>query len=118
MESKNGSQNQENGSQSQAESIPAVEPPTDVHCPNCNAPGIRKGKVIACQICDASFRFTKEGPQVEELGPFDKLEQRVTDLEGGGITEPAKPQPVEPDEAQPAEPAKAQPVEPSEDDGI
>ena len=89
----------------------AIEPTADAHCPNCNAAGIRKGKTIICQNCDASFRFTKEGPQVEELGPFDKLESRVAALEGSGITEPPEPEPPEP------EPAKPQPAE-SEDDGI
>ncbi len=100
-----------------------IGPPTDAHCPNCNGPGIRKGKTIACQLCDASFRFTKEGPKVEELGPFDKLAARVTRLEDG---------PVEDTRAEIAAQADAlgmesltedeqvileQPVEP-EDDGI
>jgi len=83
----------------------------DAHCPCCNAVGIRKGKTIMCQFCNATFRYTKEGPQVEELGPFDKLESRVAALEGSGITEPPEPEPPEP------ESAKLQPAE-SEDDGI
>ncbi len=96
---------------------------SDAHCPNCNGPGIRKGKTILCQVCDASFRYTKEGPKVEELGPFDKLEDRVTKLEGGHVArrfpmgEPETAQPAEPETAQPAEPISAQPAEP-EDDGI
>ena len=61
-----------------------VEPPSDAHCPNCNGPGIRKGKTILCEICDCSFRYTKEGPKVEELGPFDELAARVAKLEGSG----------------------------------
>ncbi|KKM19446.1 hypothetical protein LCGC14_1655640, partial [marine sediment metagenome] len=32
-----------------------IEPPAGAHCPSCNGPGIRKGKTIACQVCDASF---------------------------------------------------------------
>lgn len=100
------------------EEAPPVDPPADAHCPNCNGPGIRKGKTIACQVCDASFRYTKEGPKVAELGPFDKLEARVTNLEGGGVAEPAEPQPAEPAEPQPAEPAEPQPAEPIDDDGI
>lgn len=104
-----------------AEPARAVEPHEwDAHCPNCNAPGIRKGKVIICQVCNASFRWTKEGPKVEELGPFDELAARVTALEGGKqpLPEPSGKQPAEPAEPQPAEPAKAQPAEPSDDDGI
>lgn len=62
-----------------------IDPPTDAHCPSCNGPGLRKGKTILCQICDCSFRYTKEGPKVEELGPFDKLAARVTKLEGGPV---------------------------------
>ncbi len=97
--------------------VAAAAEETLVHCPNCNGPGIRKGKTILCQTCDASFRFTKEGPRVEELGPFDKLEERVTKLEGGGVVEPETAQPAEPETAQPAEPISAQPAEP-EDNGI
>jgi len=102
------------------EQVPAepVEPPVDAHCPNCNGPAIRKGKVIICQVCDAAFRYTKEGPKVEELGPFDDHERRISMLEGSGILEVAEPQPPEPAEQQPAEPAQRQPVEPSDDDGI
>ncbi|KKN06579.1 hypothetical protein LCGC14_1075730 [marine sediment metagenome] len=99
----------ENGSQ--------AEPVGDLaHCPNCNGPGIRKGKTIACQTCDASYRYTKEGPKLVELGPFDELSDRVSKLEGGAA-EPHGPQPAEPVEPQPAEPVEPQPAEP-EDDGI
>ena len=52
------------------------------YCPNCSGPAIRKGKLITCQTCNASFRFTPEGPKVAELGPFDELQDRVTRLEG------------------------------------
>jgi len=101
----------ENGNQSQAEPVGDL-----AHCPNCNGPGIRKGKTIACQTCDASFRYTKEGPKLVELGPFDELAARVSKLEGG-TAEPETAQPAEPETAQPAEPETAQPAEP-EDDGI
>jgi len=57
-------------------------------CPNCNSPAIRKGKVIICQVCDASFRWTQEGPKLVELGPFDDHERRIKALEGG----PAEPE--------------------------
>lgn len=90
---------------------PPEPPPPDTHCPNCDSPGIRKGKLIICEVCDAAFRYTKEGPKVEELGPFDRLQNRVTALErkddDGGIV-PAEPIP--------AEPIPAEPIE--EDDGI
>ncbi len=90
-----------------------AEPVGDLaHCPNCNGAGIRKGKTIACQTCNASFRYSKEGPKLVELGPFDELTGRV-----GRIEEALGTQPAEPDKAQPAEPDKAQPAEP-EDDGI
>ena len=47
-------------------------------CPNCSKPAVRQGKVIVCEHCDASFRFTKEGPKLHEIGP---LESRVRRLE-------------------------------------
>ena len=47
-------------------------------CPNCSKPAIRQGKVILCEYCDMSFRFTAEGPKLHELGP---LESRVKTLE-------------------------------------
>jgi len=47
-------------------------------CPNCNYPAIRQGKVIVCEKCDASFRFTPEGPKLHEIGP---LEARLRNLE-------------------------------------
>ncbi len=47
-------------------------------CPNCNKPAVRQGKVIICEKCDASFRFTQEGPKLHEIGP---LESRVKALE-------------------------------------
>lgn len=105
------------------EQSPAEEAPPDAHCPNCNGPGIRKGKVILCQVCDAGFRYTKEGATVDELGPFDDHERRISVLEGSGVIEaqppePAEAQPPEPAEAQPAEPARAQPAETNDDDGI
>ena len=93
---------------------PPEPPPPEImrtHCPNCDSPGIRKGKLIICEVCDAAFRYTKEGPKVEELGPFDRLENRVTALErkdGDGGIVPAEPIP--------AEPIPAEPIE--EDDGI
>ena len=52
------------------------------YCPNCNGAAMRKGKVIVCQVCNASFRYTAEGPKVAELGPFDELQGRVSRLEG------------------------------------
>ncbi|KKN30917.1 hypothetical protein LCGC14_0829080 [marine sediment metagenome] len=97
---------------------PTKYPPADAHCPNCNGPGIRKGKLIICEKCDASFRYTKEGPKVEELGPFDKLQNRVAVLEG---KEAAEPPPVP---AQPARPSEAfatqvrQAANDADDDGI
>jgi len=97
-----------------AEPPPATEPPPDAHCPNCNGPGIRKGKVIVCEKCDTSFRFTEEGPKVEKLGPFDKLENRVTALEtknGDRVHFVPEKLPAEP----PPEPLPAEPIE---DDGI
>ena len=78
MVNENGSQNPDDGSQSQADPVGDL-----AHCPNCNGPGIRKGKTIACQLCNASFRYTKEGPKLVELGPFDELSARVSKLEGG-----------------------------------
>ncbi len=111
MVNENRSQNQDAGSQSKAEPVGDL-----AHCPNCNGAGIRKGKTIACQTCDASFRYTREGPKLVELGPFDELTARVNKLEGG-VAEPDTAQPAEPDTAQPAEPDTAQPAEP-EDDGI
>lgn len=106
-----------------SEPAETVDPPAEAYCPNCNGPGIRKGKVIACQVCDASFRYTEEGPKVEELGPFDDHERRIAKLEGetsegigkriAEITESRQPP-----EPEPPEPAKPQPPEPSEDDGI
>lgn len=101
-------------------------PPADAHCPNCNGPGIRKGKVIACQVCDAAFRYTREGPKLDELGPFDDHERRIAKLEGEtneGIAKRIEDitqsrQPAEPDEPQPPEPAKPEPAKPSADDGL
>lgn len=99
-----------------AEQAPPEPPPPETHCPNCDGPGIRKGKLIICEVCDAAFRYTKEGPKVEELGPFDRLENRVTALErkdGDGRIVPAEPpEPAAP----PGEPIPAEPIE--EDDGI
>jgi len=78
-----------------------IEPPTDAHCPSCNGPGIRKGKTILCELCDCTFRYTKEGPKVEDVGP---LEKRVARLERfAGEAEPKRAQPAEPEVAQPAE---------------
>lgn len=108
----NENQNQNQGSE--------AEPIGDLaHCPNCNGPGIRKGKTIACQKCNAAFRYTKEGPKLVELGPFDELAERVAKLEGRPAPEPTAPQPPEPQppEPQPPEPVPADPIE-SEDDGI
>lgn len=112
MPEDNQNQNQENP----AEAIGDL-----AHCPNCNGPGIRKGKTIACQSCNAAFRYTKEGPKLVELGPFDELAQRVAKLEGIPAPEPAPeptaPQPPEPDEAQPPEQVPQEEIQ-SEDDGI
>jgi len=47
-------------------------------CPNCSKPAVRQGKVILCEYCDMSFRFTAEGPKLHELG---SLESRVKTLE-------------------------------------
>jgi len=103
-----------------AEPAQAANPPADAHCPNCNGPGIRKGKVIACQVCDAAFRYTKEGPKLDELGPFDDHEQRITQLEGGTIAEPPEPAKEEPPaEPEPPAPAKPEPAKAHvDDDGI
>ena len=65
----------------QAPAGPDQAPASDAHCPNCNGPGIKKGQQIVCEQCDATFKFTKKGPMVAELGPFDKLEERVSNLE-------------------------------------
>ena len=60
-------------------------------CPSCNKPAIRQGKVIVCEQCDASFRFTQEGPKLHEIGP---LESRLKTVEaklgigGDGKIEP------------------------------
>jgi len=51
------------------------------YCPNCSGPAIRNGKLIVCQTCNASFRFTQEGPKVDELGPLDQLKGRVSKIE-------------------------------------
>ena len=92
-----------------------AEPVGDLaHCPNCNGAGIRKGKTIACQTCNASFRYTKEGPKLVELGPFDELSARVSKLEGV----PAEPPPDAAAEAAAAEAAAAAAVAEPEDDGI
>ncbi len=97
----------ENEQGSEAESVGDL-----AHCPNCNGAGIRKGKTIACQTCNASFRYSKEGPKLVELGPFDELSARVSKLEGV----PAEPPPdVAADVA--ADAAAADVAEP-EDDGI
>ena len=74
-------------------------------CPNCNKPAIRRGMVIDCENCNATFRFTPEGPKVKSIGKIDELEERVTALE-----EVIKPQPLPP-----AEPPKEKPAE-SDDD--
>lgn len=118
---------QKNEATEEVEPEEIIEPPTDAHCPSCNGPGIRKGKTILCELCDCSFRYTKEGPKVEEVGPFDRLAGRVSNIENRLGVQPAEPkvaQPAEPETAQPAEPwgvdaVKPPPAEPEiADDGI
>jgi len=78
-------------------------------CPNCNKPAIRQGKVITCEPCDMSFRYTQEGPRLHEIGP---LENRIQALEEKiGITQP---DPLTPDSFD----GPAEPAEDEEENGI
>lgn len=68
-----------------------VEP---AFCPNCGKPATKRGKVIDCENCDASFRFTQEGARVEQIGAIEELQKRVSALEAGN--KPVEPEPIEP----------------------
>ena len=69
------------------------------YCPNCNKPAIKRGLVIDCENCDASFRFTPEGPKVKQIGAIDDHESRLKLLEEKtGLSQPAQPQPAADDD--------------------
>lgn len=53
-------------------------------CPNCAKPAVRQGKVILCENCDASFRFTQEGPKISEIGPIESRLRTVEEKLGIG----------------------------------
>jgi hypothetical protein len=70
-------------------------------CPNCSKPAYRQGKVIVCEHCDASFRFTQEGPRLEQIGPIESRLKVCEEKLGIGATVEAPPAPpAEPDEAE------------------
>lgn len=53
-----------------------------VFCPNCLGEAIKEGNKIICQVCDATFTFTKTGAaKVEKIGRLDSLEKRVDRIE-------------------------------------
>lgn len=64
-------------------------------CPNCNKPAIRQGKIIICEHCDNSFRYTPEGPKIHEIGPLEKrlssVEAAIRKLLGDNHEPPAEP---------------------------
>lgn len=52
-------------------------------CPNCGLQAIQTGNEIFCERCDTTFVITeKKGAKVRKIGPIDKLDQRVTRIEG------------------------------------
>lgn len=73
-------------------------------CPSCSKPAARQGKVIFCEHCDATFRFTREGPKLSEIGPLESRLKTVEDKLGIGDNHepPADPEhndpPADPDE--------------------
>ena len=87
-------------------------------CPNCNKPAVRQGKVILCEGCDASFRFTQEGPKLHDIGP---IERRVAALEeklGIGVTPPADPPGLQGDPVIDDDDDEAEENENDDDEGI
>ena len=71
------------------------------YCPNCNQPAIRRGKVIDCEKCDASFRFTTEGAKVEKVGAIADHESRLRALEEKAGMNQAQPEPEPEPEPEP-----------------
>ena len=77
-------------------------------CPNCNKPAIRHGKMILCEHCDASFRFTQEGPRLNQIGPLEARLRTCEEKLGIGAAPPAEP----------AEPAETDGDDGGDEDGI
>lgn len=73
-------------------------------CPNCNRPAIKRGKVIDCEHCDASFRWTPEGSKVKSIGKIDEHEDRIKALEEkAGFNSTVQPLPADQDQDQEVE---------------
>lgn len=77
------------------------EEPKQITCPNCLGQAIKEGNKIICEICDATFTFTKTGgAKVKEIGRLDNLEKRMERVESrlpGQEPEPEpEPEPEEP----------------------
>lgn len=52
------------------------------NCPNCLGPAVKEGKTIICEVCDATFTFTKTGgAKVKEIGRLDNIEKRLDRLD-------------------------------------
>lgn len=70
-------------------------------CPNCLGEAIKEGNKIICEICDATFTFTKTGgARIKEIGRLNALEERMERTENllqGLLPEPA-PEPKPGDE--------------------
>ena len=68
-------------------------------CPNCNQPAIKTGMVIACEHCDAEYRFTPSGVKVKSIGKIEDHESRLDALEiKAGLKQPAAPEVPDPDD--------------------
>jgi len=74
-----------------------AEEPKKANCPNCLGPAIKEGNKIICEICDATFTFTKTGgTKVKDLGRLNSIEERLDRVESllpGQEPDPAKLKP-------------------------
>ena len=79
------------------------EEPKKINCPNCLGPAIKEGNKIICEVCDATFTFSKTGgAKVKEIGMLNELKKRIDRLESllpGQEPEPEPKQNDEPEES-------------------
>lgn len=89
------------------------EEPKQARCPNCLGPAVKEGNTIICEVCDATYAFTKKGgAKLKEVGRLDSFEKRLDRLDSLFPIEEPDPAKLEPD------PAKLEPDPDDDDDSI